>query len=169
MTVVRGDGTLKGCEACHTTREWKEITGFDHNTTSFALEGAHRAVTCEACHKTRNLRPGLKEVSFKSAPKVCSGCHDDAHGGQFSKAEGQTDCGRCHVLIKWKPSTFDHETGSTFHLAGAHKNVPCALCHRSTKEISGRMVVMYKPTARECIACHGIQSSGNKYGSKAKG
>ena len=72
------------------------------------------------------------------------------------------DCARCHRLLKWKPSTFNHDTESTFHLAGAHRNVRCAQCHLGTKETAGRMVVMYKPTPRACIACHGTVETGGK-------
>ena len=154
MAILRPDGTSQGCEACHTTKEWQAIAGFDHATTLFPLEGAHRAVACDSCHKNRTLQPGLKNISFKSAPKACSGCHEDIHGGQFSKGEGPADCSRCHRMIKWKPSVFDHDKGSTFQLAGAHRNVPCALCHTATKEIAARSVVMYRPTARDCRACH---------------
>ncbi len=161
MTDVRADGAIKGCEACHTPRAWKEISGFDHATTLFPLEGAHRAVACESCHKSRTLQAGMKNISFKSAPRVCSGCHEDIHAGQFSNRAGPADCSLCHRLGKWRPSTFDHETSSDFHLAGAHKNVTCALCHQTRKEISGKMVVMYKPTARDCRACHGNLATAN--------
>ncbi len=153
--VFRPDGTPKGCEACHSTVSWTELTGFDHDTTDFRLEGAHRAADCASCHRPRNLQSSLKTVVFNAAPKNCSACHEDVHGGQFSTGAGQTDCVRCHRLSAWKPSTFDHNTGSTYHLDGAHKDVPCALCHLATKEIAGRPVVMYRQTARECIACHG--------------
>lgn len=155
MAAVRTDGSPLGCRACHTLRDWKEINGFDHSTTSFALEGSHRSVACDACHKAPDLKSGLVTVSFRSAPAVCSGCHDDIHESQFSAGAGAADCSVCHRVFKWKPSTFNHETGSTFHLAGAHRNVPCALCHLSTAEKSGKRVVLYKPTPHECIACHG--------------
>ncbi len=162
MAAVDSHGSAKECEACHTMRDWKEIVGFDHSTTSFPLEGAHRAVACESCHKAPNLETGLKDVSFKTAPTKCAGCHEDIHGGQFSVAGAPTDCTRCHLLFKWKPSTFNHETGSTFHLAGAHKEVPCAQCHFATQEIAGKRVVTYKPTPRDCVACHGNDETGGK-------
>ncbi len=154
MAAIGPDGTPKGCEACHTTKGWKAIAGFDHATTLFPLEGAHRAVACDSCHKNRKLQTGLKDIAFRSAPKVCSGCHEDIHGGQFSAGTDPPDCARCHRLVKWKPSTFDHDMASAFKLTGAHKSVPCALCHTSTKEVSARRVVMYRPTARDCRSCH---------------
>jgi hypothetical protein len=162
MAALKPDGTPRECEVCHSTDSWKKIAGFDHATTDFPLEGAHRSAACEACHKAPDLRTDLKNVSFKSAPRVCGGCHDDVHGGQFAAAGTTTDCARCHRLFKWKPSTFNHETGSTFHLAGAHRDVRCSECHYATREIAGKRVVMYKPTRRECIACHGAQEIGGK-------
>lgn len=155
MKVLDARGAPKECQVCHTMQDWKEIVGFDHATTDFPLEGAHRSVSCEACHKSPNLGTDLKNVSFNSAPRTCAGCHEDIHAGQFALGGTQTDCSRCHVLFKWKPSTFDHETGSTFHLAGAHQDVACRQCHRTTREVQGKTVVMYKPTPRACIACHG--------------
>ncbi len=159
MADLRPDGTPKGCEACHTTKAWDVISGFDHAKTLFVLEGAHRATPCDSCHRSRTLERGLKNVAFRSAPRTCSGCHDDIHGGQFSMGDRPADCARCHRLVKWKPSTFDHDRGSTYRLTGAHKRVACALCHAGTKEIAGRSVVMYKPTARDCRACHGSKES----------
>jgi len=161
MAALKPDGSAKECEVCHTLHDWKEITGFDHSTTTFALEGSHRSVTCEACHKAPNLQVGLKNVSFKSAPTVCSGCHEDAHGGQFAK-EGAVDCARCHRLFKWKSTTFNHDTDTSFRLAGAHRNVRCGKCHMTSREVAGKKVIFYKPTPRDCIACHGGQEIGGK-------
>jgi hypothetical protein len=155
MAALGPDGNPKGCEACHSTKAWSAISGFDHATTSFPLEGAHRAVACDSCHRSRVLQAGLKKIAFKSAPRTCQACHEDIHGGQFSLGFGTPpDCSRCHRLDKWKPSTFDHDKFTTFRLTGAHKDVPCALCHTGTREIAARTVVMYKPTARDCRACH---------------
>jgi hypothetical protein len=160
MAVLREDGRPVGCEACHRTSGWKEIHSFDHDSTSFLLRGAHKSAACESCHKTANLRAGLHNVSFKSAPRQCSGCHDDVHGGQFAAAVAAPDCGRCHGPLKWKPSLFDHDRDSGYRLSGAHRNVPCAMCHRATREISGRTVVMYNRTSHECRDCHAGQTGG---------
>ncbi len=162
MAVTRPDGSSKGCQACHTLQGWKEITGFDHSTTSFQLEGAHRALACEACHRAPNLGMGLRNVTFKSTPKVCSGCHEDVHDGQFAKAGGAASCAGCHKPFKWKPSSFDHETGSDYRLSGAHKDVACRQCHQAAKQIEGKSVTMYRPTPRECVACHAGRGARGK-------
>jgi hypothetical protein len=100
----------------------------------------------------------MRHVTYKSAPQRCSDCHDDVHGGQFPIAQSAADCGRCHNALKWKPSLFDHERESKYSLKGAHAEVPCAQCHNVKKQVAGQAVVFYKPTARECSACHGGQS-----------
>ena len=57
--------------------------------------------------------------------------------------------------MKWKPSLFDHEKRTTFPLRGAHQNVRCAECHKLTKIVAAKTVLFYKPTPKDCAACHG--------------
>ncbi len=143
----------RGCEVCHSTSEWKDLSAFDHSTTDFILTGAHRAVRCADCHRPPNLELTLKNVNFGEAPKICEDCHRDPHGGQFAKT-GTTRCVECHNTAKWRPSLFDHEK-TMFPLQGAHSNVPCGQCHKQIRLIEGNKVLFYKPTPRECAACHG--------------
>jgi hypothetical protein len=154
MLQARADGTAAGCEACHSTKSWKELSRFDHAKTSFPLAGAHRATACIECHKPPNLETKLINADFKAAPKLCEECHEDAHGKQFAKA-GVTRCADCHNSMKWKPALFDHDKRTEFPLRGAHQNVRCAACHKSTKLIAGKSVLFYKPTPKDCAACHG--------------
>ena len=37
MQQTRADGSVAGCEACHTTKSWKELSGFDHSKAKFPL------------------------------------------------------------------------------------------------------------------------------------
>jgi hypothetical protein len=129
MQRVRADGSKAGCEACHSTKSWKELSGFDHSQTKFTLLGAHRATACIDCHKPPNLETNLLHVDFKAAPMQCEDCHQDVHGKQFAKA-GVTRCAECHNSMKWKPSLFDHDKRTDFALRGAHQNVRCAGCHK---------------------------------------
>jgi hypothetical protein len=161
MAKVRADGSAAGCEACHNTKAWREVSGFDHSTTKFALLGAHRATPCSGCHKPPNLETKLMNVDFKAAPSQCEDCHQDVHGKQFAKA-GVTRCAECHNSMKWKPSLFDHEKRTTFSLRGAHQNVRCAGCHKLTKEVAGKSVLFYKPTPKDCAACHGPTNPANR-------
>jgi hypothetical protein len=96
----------------------------------------------------------LTDADFKSAPTKCEQCHEDAHGKQFAK-NGVTSCMDCHNSARWKPSLFDHDKRTTFSLQGAHRNVRCDGCHKLMKDMEGKPVLFYKPTPKECEACHG--------------
>jgi hypothetical protein len=141
------------CEECHSVVSWKERGQFDHSHTAFALLGRHAAVDCLACHKPVTDK-GVRTIAFHSAAKDCFGCHADVHAGQFQAASGEQDCARCHTVLSWRPTEFDHSRHSTFHLDGAHERVPCQMCHNQRREIGGRSVVVYKGTPRECQQCH---------------
>jgi class III cytochrome C family protein len=159
MRQVRADGRAAGCESCHSTKSWKEVSGFDHSKTSFPLVGTHRAVACIDCHKPPNLETKLINVDFKVAPTTCEGCHANIHGTQFVKANGATPCADCHNSAKWKPSLFDHDARTSFPLQGVHRNVRCVGCHKETRMVEGKSVLFYKPTPKECAACHGAKVS----------
>ncbi len=55
MKALRADGKPMGCEACHSTKNWKDLSHFDHAKTKFDLAGAHRAVACIDCREVRCL------------------------------------------------------------------------------------------------------------------
>ena len=162
---VRADGTAAGCEACHSTKSWKELSRFDHSKTKFPLLGAHRATACIDCHKPPNLETKMINVDFKVAPMLCEDCHEDVHGKQFAKGE-TTPCADCHNSLKWKPSLFDHDKRTAFPLRGAHQNVKCAECHKLFKEVAAKRVLFYKPTPKDCVVCHGpnLPVAGKKSG-----
>ncbi len=147
--------TGTGCETCHNTDSWRDLRKFDHSRTSFPLLGAHRATACIDCHKPPDLGTKLVNADFKAAPTKCEQCHENIHGPQFANAANITPCADCHNSLRWKPSLFDHERRTTFSLKGAHQNVRCGACHKSTQMVSGKSVLFYKPTPKECAACHG--------------
>jgi hypothetical protein len=79
----------KKCESCHNTRTWKSWD-FDHNRTSFKLDGKHLETKCKDCH----TKP-VEHVEGKlTAARACYSCHvnDDVHDGGFG-----VQCERCHV------------------------------------------------------------------------
>jgi hypothetical protein len=155
MSRVRADGKVAGCQACHTAQTWRNPTGFDHSKTDFPLTGAHRSVTCAECHMA--TAGAGKGSAFGNAPKNCEGCHQDAHGGQFVSAGGQTTCASCHATVRWAPSSFDHNRDAAFSLEGAHQNVLCASCHQLRREVDSQSVLFYKPTPTACADCHSDQ------------
>ncbi len=141
------------CETCHSVAAWKERGRFDHSRTAFALAGRHAAVDCLACHKPA-MENGTREIVFHGAAKNCAGCHADVHGGQFQASGNEKGCTRCHTVVSWRPTEFDHSRHSTFRLDGAHERVPCRMCHNQRRQIEGREAVVYKGTPRECRQCH---------------
>jgi len=153
MQQVRADGTPIGCEACHSTKSWKELSRFDHSKTSFPLVGAHKATACIDCHKPPNMETKLIAADFTAAPTKCEDCHEDIHGKQFAK-NGVTACVDCHNSAKWKPSLFDHDKRTSFALQGLHKNVRCEGCHKEFRTVEGKKVLFYKPTPKQCEGCH---------------
>jgi hypothetical protein len=148
-------GSRAGCEACHSTVKWSEMTHFDHSKTKFPLTGAHRGVACIDCHRPPALETTLKNVDYTAAPKTCTGCHEDVHANQFASRPEATDCSSCHDAVRWKPSQFDHDKRTKYPLDGAHKDVPCLECHKLTREVAGKLVVIYNPTPMACKDCHG--------------
>jgi hypothetical protein len=148
---LRANGTPLGCEACHNVRSWADVNGFDHSKTKFPLLGAHRAVKCGDCHK---VPVGKKEIQFKDTSQVCEDCHKDAHDGQFAKA-GKTPCADCHDSQRWVPSTFNHDTRTHFPLQGGHEGVACDKCHKQTRMVDAKPVIVYKQAPSKCSDCHG--------------
>lgn len=141
------------CETCHSIASWKERGRFDHSQTAFALLGRHAAVDCLACHKPA-VAKSVSTIAFHGAARDCAGCHADVHDGQFHAAGNADGCARCHTVLTWRPTEFDHSRHSTFRLDGAHERVPCRMCHDQRRVVDGRSVVLYKGAPRECQQCH---------------
>ena len=158
---LRAAGAAGGaCESCHNLVTWRDLSKFEHASSSFPLKGAHRAVSCQKCHPPEGPGLGIQSVTFRSAPKACSGCHEDIHAGQFARGAAGTDCGRCHAPFAWKPATFDHDRTTGFALAGAHKGVDCGLCHKERRQVNGRYLMLFKPAPKECSGCHRPKVNG---------
>jgi hypothetical protein len=150
------DGATR-CEACHGVEAWDRVT-FEHDSTRYPLRGAHRRLACARCH----TRPGTDRavpVQFRGLPLTCqaSGCHTDPHGGQFAdRARGGT-CTTCHSETAWKALTFDHQRDTDWPLDGAHRDVPCADCHKAT---TPGAAVRYRPLPHRCEDCHAAAPGG---------
>lgn len=61
------------CNRCHVTDSWFPKK-FDHNKTSFRLEGAHSEISCSACHEV-DAGNGEKEILYKLNKLECVDCH----------------------------------------------------------------------------------------------
>ncbi len=124
------------CSTCHTMTAWTPAT-FDHNVTSFALEGAHTKVECQDCHSS----------SYTNTATDCFSCHSsafaDADEPDHTAGNFDHDCTTCHNMNAWEPADFDH-SATSFALTGAHTALACQNCHGEG----------YTNTASDCFSCH---------------
>jgi len=112
---------------------------FDHFTTGFRLDGAHRFGECESCHA---------DGMFAGTPTQCSGCHTQSgHIDATSKSPVHvttTDrCDACHRNIAWVAvSRVDH-----LEVFGT-----CSSCHDGSK--ANGKPVDHLPASEQCDDCH---------------
>jgi hypothetical protein len=62
------------CATCHSPLKWTP-SNFDHATSKFPLDGAHRGVECAACHNKPALVRGRLVMVFSNTPRDCAQCH----------------------------------------------------------------------------------------------
>lgn len=139
----------KRCDNCHVSDSWSEVT-FDHDQTDFVLVGQHLEAKCNDCH----LPPGIitGQRVFDGLASECVSCHQDIHHGQFLE-QGLTDCSRCHLPNDWSAAVFNHDS-TAFKLEGAHVDVECRACHKTTREHDQTTYIIYRIDNFECISCH---------------
>ena len=142
-----------GCAHCHKPSGW-DMPKFEH--AFWPLTGAHSGARCESCHTpTPEDRKKGSGPSWKGAPTACSGCHDDAHAGQFKKGEPiVTDCAKCHSTALFKIPKFDHDKLTKYPLTGEHARLSCERCHDPEKLKDGTETVRWRLPSTECSFCH---------------
>ncbi|HKI84427.1 MAG TPA: cytochrome c3 family protein [Candidatus Krumholzibacteria bacterium] len=173
------------CEKCHpehagtdfTLIEWPEGSAdkFKHESTGWALAGAHARAKCGACHrpKFQTGPAAVKEPagsihegkSWLGLETDCTHCHKDPHEGSLGK-----DCAHCHGQEAWRPvSNFDHAR-TTYPLDGRHAQLKCAQCHQNQQlgaktDSSGKVVPLYRPLPhQDCQPCHSDPHQGRFQG-----
>ncbi len=63
------------CKRCHSiTSGWKPVN-FNHNQTSFPLQGRHREIQCDACHKQKLFEDNIIRTEYKIQRFECKDCH----------------------------------------------------------------------------------------------
>jgi Cytochrome c7 and related cytochrome c len=67
-------GKEQDCSTCHSVNNFSSGT-FDHNKTTYPLEGAHSKVGCAQCHKQQAEIDGHTVRIYRGAPRNCEGCH----------------------------------------------------------------------------------------------
>ena len=112
---------------------------FDHFTTGFRLDGAHRLATCESCHA---------DGMFVGTPTRCAGCHAQPNRVRASTKPAQhaltsESCESCHRTDSWVPiARMDH-----LEVIGT-----CASCHNGQRG-TGKPVT-HIPASNTCEDCH---------------
>lgn len=74
--VHRGQFKEQRCDECHRSTEAWAIRPFDHDRTSFPLDGTHRKVACSACHLPVPQPDGTRVTQYKPLSAECRSCHD---------------------------------------------------------------------------------------------
>jgi len=134
------------CARCHTPRSFLDRAAMSraHQTSRFALTGAHVGVDCESCHTPSPQG----RLTFVNRPTDCVQCHVDAYRGAKDPdhlAGGfPTDCNQCHATSAWARARFNH-ANTAFPLTGAHRSVRCLDCHGDG---------VYRGKVSACAACH---------------
>lgn len=135
----------KSCLECHNTDNFKDMKKFDHNKTTFKLDGKHAdpGLSCSTCHKPTNenliykgkvVRPKGKFQFEDDQKGRCTVCHTNVHVGQFSKKFTENSCMGCHTTETFhKRLNFNHATTS-FATKGFHEKLDCIKCHVNTNE-----------------------------------
>lgn len=64
------------CTDCHTTESFA-IGRFDHDRTSYRLEGAHADIACGGCHREERTPTGRVFVRYAPLTTECESCHGE--------------------------------------------------------------------------------------------
>lgn len=135
----------KPCTECHTTLSFQKRKPFDHDKTSFELNGKHTEVKCLDCHKRTPKRfewppqNAKGKYLFPEIPsKDCQTCHKDPHKGSYGPK-----CSSCHNEKGWKLAS-DFHRENTLH--GVHLTLSCESCHGNKR--------VQKGASDECSVCH---------------
>lgn len=150
----------KNCFKCHsdhngTTFEIIRFNkkSFDHQNTTFKLDGKHKDVSCEKCHQVKFIADkntfAKRKNTFLGLSNDCKSCHADVHQGTLGNV-----CSNCHTTEGFKPvKLFDHKKAA-FQLTGKHLEVECNKCHKIEK-LKGKDFQRFKGIQfKSCENCH---------------
>jgi hypothetical protein len=141
-----------GCAHCHEPNGWN-LPKIDHST--WPLTGAHATTHCDSCHHpSAEDRKAARGASYRGVPRNCTGCHDDAHLGQFRLTQPSLECDKCHTTKAFKIPGFDHEAKARWALTGVHAKAECAKCHPMTKLKDATETIRWRLPSQECKFCH---------------
>jgi len=154
------------CLVCHDGTD--RMIGFEHQLTSFPLDGQHADLTCKHCH---NLQASSDSRNlFVGIPMECAGCHEqpEVHAGLFEES-----CETCHTSAGWAPALwqgalFDHFTSTGFSLElheTGYDGAPlrCNSCHEKISVSIDQEFPVEEGDFLEqvCLDCHEAESPGS--------
>lgn len=152
------------CAECHATTGFARVNrgDFNHALTRYPLKGQHARVSCAGCH-------GANLAQARPAFGTCAACHADPHRGEATLRGAPADCGACHRVEGYAPSTYTarEHASAPYALQGKHLGVSCGGCHR--READGprsqrpRLLRMAYARCEDCHAdVHGGQLAGRR-------
>ncbi len=130
------------CKDCHSEESFTYLN-FDHRSTNFPLNGAHKQIGCAQCHNMDVSLDIILQDRIGVQTTDCIDCHEDVHDNKFG-----SNCIECHnedSFFQVPENLFDHSK-TDFDLVGKHKVVDCRECH----------VESYTEPLphNECASCH---------------
>ncbi|MCK9209801.1 MAG: cytochrome C [Ignavibacteriaceae bacterium] len=152
---VKGKDCFK-CHSDHNGRTFEIIRfnekSFDHQKTTFKLEGKHKDLKCGECHQVKFIADksfAKRKNTFLGMSNDCKSCHTDIHQGTLG-----SQCSNCHSPEAFKPvKSFDHNK-TAFQLSGKHSEVKCEKCHKIEKR-NGKDFQKFKDIQfKSCENCH---------------
>ena len=149
----------KDCIECHSDHNGRKFDmvrfdedAFNHDLTSYTLDGQHKIIDCKKCHVSENISdPKLKkrDFTFMGLDQKCLTCHDDFHQETLSN-----DCIECHNTEEFRPADkFDHNDAK-YILTGEHLEVDCKECHPTTIQNGKEFQQFTDVEFVDCKSCH---------------
>jgi len=162
----------KQCFACHSEHNGKnfqlirfDVTKFDHILTGYSLSVPHAKKDCRDCHASQYIsEPKLKNKknTFLGVKTECLNCHADYHLRTLS-----SNCTNCHAEDTFVPADKFNHDNAKFRLAGRHRNVECAKCHKITASEGKKFQQFSGIQYNNCTSCHKDPHS-NKFGQNCR-
>ena len=114
-------------------------TQFDHLTTGYELQGAHRDLSCEYCHM---------QGVFKGTPRTCVGCHTvgsrvNSTPRPATHVSTTDNCVLCHSIYNFAPIV---------HMDHSAARGTCFSCHNGIRAMG--KTPNHIPSDNDCSACH---------------
>ena len=158
----------KQCIECHSDHHGKTFqlvrlntVEFNHNLTGYTLSTPHSKLECNECHAAKFItdqKVREKKFTYMGVKTDCLTCHEDYHMNTLSPS-----CLNCHGQETFKTAPSFNHAKARFKLAGKHKSVDCAKCHK-VETVNGSKFQEFRGVAfASCTNCH-KDPHQNKFG-----